>query len=119
LAGVLGCTALGCATSTPEPEASQQESPQQASPQPGSRQPGSRQPGSRQPGSPRPPTTPAGGLIAFVSDREGVDALYLMRADGPEVRRLTGELPPVSHPAWSANGRRLAFNAGSPGASDI
>ena len=32
---------------------------------------------------------------------------------------LTQDLPPVSHPSWSADGRRIAFNAGSPTASDI
>ena len=96
LAGVLGCTAVGCTTtSTPPPE-----------------------PSSRQ-ASPRPLSTDAGSLIAFVSDREGVDALYLMRPDGTDVRRLTKELPPVSHPAWSADGQRVAFNAGSSRASDI
>ena len=57
--------------------------------------------------------------MAFVSDRAGVDALYLMRPDGTEVRRLTEGLPPVSHPAWSTDGQRLAFNAGSPRTSDI
>ena len=76
LAGVLGCAALGCTTSSsPEPEVS---SPQ----------------------VPSPPSTKSGGLIAFVSDRAGADALYLMRPDGTEVRRLTEGLPPVSHPAW-------------------
>ena len=58
-------------------------------------------------------------LIAFVSDREGSDALFVMRSDGSGVRRLTGDLPAVSHPAWSADGQRIAFNAGSPTASDI
>ena len=58
-------------------------------------------------------------LIAFVSDREGSDALFVMRTDGSGVRRLTGELPDVSHPAWSADGQRIAFNAVSPSASDI
>jgi Tol biopolymer transport system component len=56
-------------------------------------------------------------LIAFVSDREGSEALFVVRADGSGVRRLTGELPDVSHPAWSADGQRIAFN-GSP-SSDI
>jgi Tol biopolymer transport system component len=58
-------------------------------------------------------------LIAFVSDREGSDALFVMRSDGSGVRRLTGDLPAVSHPAWSADGQQIAFNAGSPTASDI
>jgi tricorn protease-like protein len=68
------------------------------------------------------PDTPqqvSSGLIAFVSDRDGSDALFVMRSDGSGVRRLTGDLPPVSHPSWSMDGRRIAFNAGSPKASDI
>ena len=93
LAGVLGCVTLGC--TTPEPTTSSQQPPSQRA-------------------SGRP-----AGLIAFVSDREGVEALYVMQADGTEVRRLTEELPPVSHPAWSTDGRRLAFNAGTPSTSDI
>ena len=59
------------------------------------------------------------GLSAFVSDREGSDALFVMRSDGSGVRRLTGDLPAVSHPAWSPDGQRIAFNAGSPTASGI
>jgi hypothetical protein len=43
-------------------------------------------------------------LIAFVSDREGSEALFVMRSDGSGVRRPTGELPDVSHPSWSADG---------------
>ena len=60
------------------------------------------------------------GLIAFVSDREGSDGVFLMRPDGSEVRRLTPhDLPPTSHPSWSPDGLRIAFNAGTPSASDI
>ena len=68
-----------------------------------------------------PDTRPSASseLIAFVSDREGSDALFVMRADGSDARRLTGELPAVSHPAWSWDGQRIAFNAGSVTSSDI
>jgi WD40-like Beta Propeller Repeat len=59
------------------------------------------------------------GLIAFVSDRDGSDALFVMRSDGSGVRCLTVDLPAVFHPSWSADGQRMAFNAGSPTASDI
>jgi TolB protein len=58
-------------------------------------------------------------LIAFVSDRDGSDALFVMRSDGSGVRRLTEDLPPVSHPSWSPDGQRIAFNAGSPTDSDV
>jgi Tol biopolymer transport system component len=70
----------------------------------------------------QPPEAPEqvpSGLIAFVSDRDGSDALFVMRSDGSGVRRLTVDLPAVSHPSWSADGQRMAFNAGSPTASDI
>jgi hypothetical protein len=40
-------------------------------------------------------------LIAFVSDREGSDALFVMSADGSGVRRLTGELPEATGAARS------------------
>ena len=69
--------------------------------------------------TPQSPEPPAPGLIAFVSNRDGSDALFVMSADGGNVRRLTPDLPPVSHPSWSADGQRIAFNAGSPTASDI
>jgi TolB protein len=45
--------------------------------------------------------------------------LFVMNSDGSGVRRLTKDLPPVSHPSWWADGRRIAFNAGSPTASDL
>ena len=97
---VFGLPTLGC-TMSDSPDPSHQTSPQGTDSGPPSSSPG------------------AGGLIAFVSDREGVDALYVMGADGSGVRRLTEGLPPVSHPAWSADGRRLAFNAGTVSGSDI
>ena len=36
-----------------------------------------------------------------------------MNPDGTGVRRLTPDLPAVSHPSWSADGQRIAFTAGS------
>jgi tol-pal system beta propeller repeat protein TolB len=54
-----------------------------------------------------------------VSDRDGSDALFVMRSDGSGVHRLTENLPPVSHPSWSPDGQRIAFNAGSPADSDV
>ena len=39
--------------------------------------------------------------------------------DGSGVRRLSGDLPAVSHPSWSLDGHRIAFNAGSSTTSDI
>ena len=46
----------------------------------------------------------AGDRVAFVSDRDGGDGLYLMNADGSEVRRLTHEKPGIDAgmPSWTA-----------------
>jgi len=58
-----------------------------------------------------PPPPPAGeqrstGPIAFVSDRDGTEQIYLANEDGSAVTRLT----PGALPAWSRDGQRLAFN---------
>ena len=52
--------------------------------------------------------TPA-GRIAFVSDRGGAPKIYVMNADGSRVLRLTSGPHPDSRPAWSPDGRRIAF----------
>jgi Tol biopolymer transport system component len=53
---------------------------------------------------------PSNGPIAFVSDRDGANAIYLANSDGSGATRLT----PGERPAWAPDGRRLAFQrAGS------
>jgi TolB protein len=52
-----------------------------------------------------PPARATTGRIAFVSDRDGTDAIYYANSDGSGVTRLT-----IGHePAWAPGGRRLAF----------
>ena len=53
--------------------------------------------------------------IAFMSDRDGSDEIYVMDADGSNQRRLTYNLPfeynpPFKHnpPVWSPDGSRIA-----------
>ncbi len=52
--------------------------------------------------------SPDGRLVAFDSDRDGVRGVYVARADGHEVRRISGD-GYAAVPTWSPDGRRLAF----------
>lgn len=57
-----------------------------------------------------PTVSPDGGRIAFLSDRDGTEDLYVMNADGSGVRRLSTGVRPGGRPYWSADGRELTFN---------
>lgn len=62
--------------------------------------------------SPTPaPTSIGGGAgeIAFVSERDGAPQIYLMNADGSNVRRLTNRPDGACQPAWSPDGQTLLF----------
>ena len=59
-----------------------------------------------------PSWSPDGKRIAFWSDR-GNGGLYVMNADGEDVRLLTNQ--PARLPAWSPDGKRIAFYARPPG----
>ncbi len=49
------------------------------------------------------------GKIAFTSDRDGNQEIYLMNADGSNQVRLTNNPGTDSFPAFSPDGRRIAF----------
>jgi len=55
--------------------------------------------------------SPDGLRIAFTSDRDGTYNLYVMNADGSNVRQLTHEKPRAVcyAPSWSGDGKRIAF----------
>jgi Tol biopolymer transport system component/DNA-binding winged helix-turn-helix (wHTH) protein len=67
-----------------------------------------------------PAVSPDGRTVAFVSNRDGVPAIYLLaldRRDEPPLRvRTTG---PASAPAWSPDGARLAFVCQRDGQADL
>ena len=53
-----------------------------------------------------------GRRLAFLSDREGSQQLYLMAVDGGEARRLTDAKDGVQAYAFSKDGRWIVFSAG-------
>lgn len=56
-----------------------------------------------------PSVSPDGARVAFVSSREGDPEIYVMRADGTEVQRLTIFHKEDWAPRWSPDGKWIAF----------
>ena len=57
-----------------------------------------------------PSWSPDGSRLAFVSNRSGDEEIYIAKADGTGVTRLTKLPGPDLSPAWSSDGRRLAWS---------
>jgi TolB protein len=66
-----------------------------------------------------PAWSPDGSAIAFTSDRDGTYNLYVMKANGSQVRQLTYEKAPAVayHPNWSGDGSKIVFGFHSDKAS--
>lgn len=61
--------------------------------------------------------SPDGSRIAFISDRNGDPDLYVMNADGSDVRLLSGSEAWEEDPEWSPDGSTIAF-ARTPAAAN-
>ena len=55
---------------------------------------------------------PPNALIAFNSDRDGDWEIFVVRADGSELRKLTDNSVADLWPAWSPDGTKIAFYRG-------
>lgn len=56
--------------------------------------------------------SPDGTQIVFGSDRDGVFQIYVMNADGSDVRRLTNPPKLARYPSWSPDGTQIIFRSG-------
>jgi Tol biopolymer transport system component len=57
-----------------------------------------------------PAWSPNGRLVAFASRRNGPSHIYVMRADGTDVRQVTQGKSDDDGPAWAPDQRRIAFS---------
>src|SRR5687768_9481444 len=63
--------------------------------------------------------SPDGSMIAFASTRSGTRQLYVMNANGKNVRQVTDLNNMGGRSTWSPDGTKLAFYRGVPGDHDI
>ena len=61
----------------------------------------------------------SGDRIAFASDRDGDYEIFVMNADGTDVRQLTSNEDDEMFPAWSPDGNRIAFMSNRGGEFNI
>ncbi len=70
--------------------------------------------------SPAPPEGGTGGRqIAFFSERDGNQEIYVINADGSNPRRLTNDPADDMRPSWSPGGQQIVFNSTRNGNWDI
>jgi dipeptidyl aminopeptidase/acylaminoacyl peptidase len=69
--------------------------------------------------APDPVVSPDGRLVAFVSDRDGWDHLYIVPSAGGGARQVTTGHYEVRHPAWSPDSRVVAFDRSAEDAPGV
>lgn len=66
-----------------------------------------------------PVFSPDGGRIVFWSNRDGKKEIYVMEADGSNVKRLTNNLADENNPKWSPDGGKILFDSERDGNTEI
>jgi TolB protein len=66
-----------------------------------------------------PTWSPDGSMIAFASSRRGERQLFIMDADGSNIRQVTNLEDMGGRSSWSPDGKKLAFYAGPAGDHNI
>ena len=77
------------------------------------------QPHEQRSAGPRPSWSPDGTQIAFYTDRDGNNEIYVMDADGSNPINLTNNAASDLAPVWSPDGSRIAFQSGRDGNAEI
>lgn len=67
----------------------------------------------------QPRWSPDGSQIAFISNQEGNDDLYVIDADGDNLRRLTSDISHDGYPSWCPLGCHIAFHSDRSGGYQI
>jgi Tol biopolymer transport system component/DNA-binding winged helix-turn-helix (wHTH) protein len=67
----------------------------------------------------QPVWSPDGSRIAFWSNRDGKKEIYVMDADGSNVKRLTHNLADDVNPSWSPDGRKILFDSERDGNQEV
>lgn len=63
--------------------------------------------------------SPDGDFLAFISSRDGNPEIYIVDADGRDIRRMTDEIARDDAPSWSPDGSQLAFISDRSGFSGL
>ncbi|HOP06110.1 MAG TPA: hypothetical protein PLF13_02340 [candidate division Zixibacteria bacterium] len=67
----------------------------------------------------KPTVSPDGSKVAFISNRNGIDNVYITYPDSGQAVAVTDILTGIMYVSWSPNGKKLAVEAFNKGGLDI